>query len=146
MIEQTMVNPGTLPVSALELEYYLEGRVILPETEEYNQARLAWNRYVDQFPALIVIPKNAQDIATAVLFAHRNNFGVAVQATGHGVHRQANGGLLILTREMTGIKVDPITRTARLEAGVEWGPVLKATQEHGLAPLLGSSPNVGAVG
>jgi len=69
-----------------------------------------------------------------------------VQATGHGNVRPADDCLLVLTHNMTGLEVDPLTRTARVEAGVKWGAVLAAAQQHGLAPLLGSSPGVGAVG
>src|SRR5690606_2881313 len=44
------------------------------------------------------------------------------------------------------VEVDPVMGTARVGAGVKWGPVLEQAQRHGLAPLLGSSPDVGAVG
>jgi hypothetical protein len=47
---------------------------------------------------------------------------------------------------MHGVKVDAKTKTAWVEAGAEWGVVLEAAQTVGLAPLLGSSPGVGAVG
>jgi hypothetical protein len=42
--------------------------------------------------------------------------------------------------------VDPEARVAYVEAGATWAPVLAQAQAHGLAPLLGSSPDVGAVG
>jgi hypothetical protein len=35
-----------------------------------------------------------------------------VQATGHSVRRPANGALLILTGQMNGVEVDPVTETA----------------------------------
>jgi FAD/FMN-containing dehydrogenase len=42
--------------------------------------------------------------------------------------------------------VNPDTQTAWVSAGAKWGRVLEQTQSVGLAPLLGSSPDVGAVG
>jgi FAD/FMN-containing dehydrogenase len=47
---------------------------------------------------------------------------------------------------MRAIQVDPDTQTARIEAGAKWGEVLQETQAVGLAPLLGSSPDVGVAG
>jgi FAD/FMN-containing dehydrogenase len=128
------------------LQSILSGELLRPETPAYEEARLAWNRAVEHYPLLIVVAKTAQDIAAAVSYACQNQLGVAVQATGHGNVRPANDCLLILTKEMTGVEIDPAAQTARIEAGVQWGKVLAAAQEYGLAPLLGSSPTVGAVG
>jgi FAD/FMN-containing dehydrogenase len=46
---------------------------------------------------------------------------------------------------MTGVRVDPAQRTARIEAGARWQQVIEAAAPHGLAPLSGSSPELGAV-
>lgn len=129
-----------------ELQAQIEGRVITPEDSGYDEARLAWNRKVVQYPAVIVEAESAQDVATAVTFARQHNLGVAAQGTGHGNIRPADDCLLILTRQLNGVLVDPAAQTATVEAGVKWGAVLAAAQKHGLAPLLGSSPTVGVVG
>lgn len=129
-----------------ELQAQIEGQVITPEDAGYDEARLAWNRKVVQYPAVIVEAESAQDVATAVTFARQHTLGVAVQGTGHGNVRPADDCLLILTRQLNGVLVDPAAQTAHVEAGVKWGAVLAAAQKHGLAPLLGSSPTVGVVG
>ena len=120
--------------------------MLAPGVAGYDEARQAWNLSFEQRPALIVVAANAVDIAEAVLFARDAGLGVAVQATGHGLARPADEGLLIVTSQMTGVEVDAASQTAWIEAGAKWGLVLEATQPHGLAPLLGSSPDVGAVG
>ncbi|HMB22778.1 MAG: FAD-binding oxidoreductase [Chloroflexota bacterium] len=124
----------------------VNGKVITPGSDEYDLARKAWNLTVDQHPALIVMPQNANDIVEALRFARAQGLEVAVQATGHGVIRPANGSLLIVTSQMTNVRVDPETQTAWVGAGAKWGRVLEAAQAVGLAPLLGSAPHVGAVG
>lgn len=129
-----------------ELRANVQGQVFIPEDPGYDEARLAWNRKVQQYPAVIIAVESAGDVQTAVRFARRHDLGVAVQATGHGNIRPADDCLLILTRRMQGIEVNPGAQTARIDAGVQWGAVLALTQQHGLAPLLGSSPTVGAVG
>jgi len=132
------------PFSQLQMQ--VQGQVITPDDSQYDQVRLAWNRKVVQHPAVILLAESAQDVAAAVAFAKEQGLGVAVQATGHGSVRPADDCLLILTRQMNQVTIDPLTQTAHIEAGVQWGHVLAAAQEHGLAPLLGSSPTVGAVG
>lgn len=144
----TMPVPATsdLKSAANQLRAKVQGQVILPDEPGYPEARLAWNRRVDQRPALIVAAKTDQDVVEAVAFAGQHNLGVAVQSTGHGNVRPADDCLLILTREMTGVEIDPQAQTAHVKAGEKWGAVLAAAQQHGLAPLLGSSPTVGVVG
>ena len=144
---------ASLPVSqnydlqrVAQLRTCVNGKVITPKDDGYDTARKAWNLTVDQHPALIVIPQNANDVAEALRFAQAHGLEVAVQATGHGVIREANGSLLIVTSQMTDVRVNPEAQTAWVEAGVKWGDVLAVTQTVGLAPLLGSAPHVGAVG
>jgi FAD/FMN-containing dehydrogenase len=105
-----------------------------------------WNLAVQHRPAVVVGATCAADVAAAVAFAVQHGLPVAVQATGHGPVRAATGCLLISTRRMQGVAVDPHRRIARIQAGVKWKKVLEAALEHGLTPLVGSSSDVGAVG
>ena len=129
-----------------DLRRRIDGSVTTPADPAYEAERLTWNRAVDQRPAVIVTVTSANDVVEAVRFAREQGLGVAVQATGHGTARPANGALLILTRAMSEVIIDPEAQTARIEAGVQWGQVLEMAQVYGLAPLLGSSPGVGAIG
>jgi hypothetical protein len=128
------------------LRSYVSGDVITPEEPVYAQARMAWNLLVDQHPAVIVLAESASDVAEAVRFANSEGLGGAVQSTGHGNVRPADDCLLILTSPMRDIQVDATAQTAWIQAGAKWGMVLEKTQALGLAPLLGSSPDVGAIG
>jgi FAD/FMN-containing dehydrogenase len=47
---------------------------------------------------------------------------------------------------MRGVRVDPASRTARVEAGALWKDVIPEAQAHGLAGLVGSASHVGVVG
>ena len=143
----------TIPfISALDptaidtLRGQLTGWAIAPGDPAYDHARAAFNLTVDQQPALVVMAATAGDVAAAARFAAAHGLDLAVQATGHGVIRPANGALLINLAELSGVTIDPAARTARVLGGTKWGAVLAAAQAHGLAPLLGSSPTVGAVG
>jgi hypothetical protein len=94
---------------------------------------------------MIVVAAAPEDVAAAVRYAVSEGLPVAVQATGHGPSVPADGAVLINTRRMTGLEVDPAA-TARIGAGVKGGTLLKETAPHGLAPLVGSTPEVGFVG
>lgn len=121
-------------------------QVILPGDELYDTARRAWNLSVDQYPALIVKAQSAPDVIETIRFARAQNLQVAVTGTGHGVVRNADDCLLLDTSQLAGVRLDVPSQTAWVGAGTKWGAVLKAAQVEGLAPLLGSSPDVGVVG
>lgn len=105
-----------------------------------------FNTAVVHRPDLVVAARAVADVAAAVAHARRTGTRVAVQATGHGAARPLEGGVLVSTRAMQGVSVDPVARTARVAAGVRWRAVIDAAAPYGLAPLSGSSSGVGAVG
>ncbi|MFF1923340.1 FAD-binding oxidoreductase [Streptomyces sp. NPDC058221] len=96
-------------------------------------------------PDLVVRATGAEDVRAAVARAARDGLRVAVHATGHGLPGPVEGGVLIDTGRMDSVRIDPARRTAAVGAGTTWGQVAEAAAPHGLAPLNGSSPGVGAV-
>jgi len=129
-----------------ELRTRVRGAVLGRGEPGHDEACLAWNRVHRHHPDVVVVAEDAADVAEAVRFAAATGRGLAVQATGHGVARPAEGGVLLLTHRLQELTIDPEEGTAWVGAGVRMGAVLAAAQDHGLAPLVGSSPEVGAVG
>lgn len=119
--------------------------LLVPGDPDYAAEASGFNTAVTHAPELIVAAASPTDVVRAVREAAERGTSLAVLATGHGASLSADG-VLVTTRRMTGIAVDPVARTARLEAGVRWADVLAETVPHGLAPLNGSSPSVGVVG
>ena len=144
LMPERAATPGLTDIAALRVA--LRGAVFTPEDPEYATATAAWCAGVRHTPALVVLPETAADVATAVGFARDHGLPVAVQATGHGAAKPCNHGLLINTSRMQGVTVDPVAGTARVEAGTKWNAVIPIAQEHGLAPLNGSSSDIGVVG
>jgi FAD/FMN-containing dehydrogenase len=122
------------------------GPVLRAGEQGYDDERLGLNRAVESHPAYVVGAAGDQDVVAAVRLAAQRKLAVAVLATGHGPAVAADNAVLINTRRMDGVTVDADQRTAWIEAGTRWRQVLEHTAGHGLAPLNGSSPNVGAVG
>jgi FAD/FMN-containing dehydrogenase len=104
-----------------------------------------FNLAVAQAPELVVGATSPEDVAEAVRFAAEHGLGVSVQTTGHGAQVPITG-LMITTRRLDAVSVDPEAKTATVGGGVRWGAVIEAAAEHGLAPITGSSPNVSVVG
>jgi hypothetical protein len=131
-----------------ELRDSIAGDVYAPGDDGYEQARLAWNLFVDQRPAVIVMPESAVDVVKAVRFARRHGLRIAPQGTGHGSSavEGLEGAMLLKTTRMRRVDIYPASRTARAEAGTEWQDVTVPAAEHGLAALAGSSPDVGVAG
>ncbi|MET9956150.1 FAD-binding oxidoreductase [Streptomyces sp. NPDC006339] len=97
-------------------------------------------------PDRVVEPTGPEEVRAAVRYAAEHGLTVTVESTGHGRRGPVEGGLLLGTRRMDEVLVDPAARTARVGAGARWGQVIEAAAPHGLAPLNGSSPGVGVVG
>jgi FAD/FMN-containing dehydrogenase len=120
------------------------GPVYRPGDDGYDEERTGYQLLDPHRPQVIVAAAGAQDVRTAVEYAAEHRIPLAVQATGHGL-RAATEGVLISTRRMTEVTVDPSARTAWVAAGATWAHVIAAAAPHGLAPLSGSFPGVGAV-
>jgi FAD/FMN-containing dehydrogenase len=119
--------------------------VLRPGDPGYDDELAGFQTGFTQRPALVVAAGSAADVSAAVRYAAGQDLPMGVQATGHGLPGASDGGVLITTRRMDGVAVDPVARTARLQAGVRWGRVVAAAEPYGLAPLNGSAPSVGAV-
>jgi predicted outer membrane lipoprotein len=136
------------PHSPSRLASMLEGKIVIPQHVRFDAARQAWNLAVDQRPAAVVFPESAQDVAAAILFAREFGQQVAAQGTGHnaGPLGSLEDTILLKTERMRRVTIDPVARTARVEAGALWLEVVEAAAQHQLAAPGGSSPNVGVVG
>ncbi|MGK5111553.1 FAD-binding oxidoreductase [Geodermatophilus sp. CPCC 205506] len=139
-------GPGIPPAAVADLRSRVHGPVYAAGDEGLAAEVFAWNVAVRHTPAVAVGATCAADVAAAVSWAVAHGLPVAVQATGHGPVRNAAGSVLVSTRRMQGVTVDPGRRTARVEAGVKWEKLLAAAAEHGLTGLCGSSSDVGVVG
>ena len=138
----------SLSQDASRLSAGLTGEVVLPGQPGFDDARQAFNLAADQEPAAVVFAGSARDVAAAVTFAADHGLRIAAQGTGHNAMPLGplTGTILLKTHRMNRVDIDPLARTARVEAGTVWSDVVQAAAKHGLAPLPGSSGNVGVAG
>jgi len=128
------------------LESAVRGQVWLPGTDGFDAARRPWNLAVEQPVAAVVEAADADDVAALVRHARAAGLGVATQPNGHGASGRTGGTILLRTRRLDTLEVDPVARRARVGAGVSSGRLQAAAAPHGLTGLPGSSPVVSVTG
>jgi FAD/FMN-containing dehydrogenase len=124
------------------------GEVVFAGERGWQDARQSWSLLVDQHPAAVLFPEDADDVAAGIRYAREAGLRVAVQSTGHsaGALGDLSGTVLLRTSRMRGVSIDPAGRRARVAAGAVWDDVVRPATEVGLTALHGSSPDVGVAG
>ncbi|NEK60037.1 FAD-binding oxidoreductase [Geodermatophilus sabuli] len=141
---------STRPLStadlATELAARTRGEVVPGADGSALPAVTPFNLATEHRPELVLLAADAEDVAAVVGLAAAAGRRIAVQATGHGAPAAGPDTVLVSTRALDGVVVDPTARIATVGAGATWQQVLDAAAPHGLAALAGSAPGVSAVG
>jgi FAD/FMN-containing dehydrogenase len=126
----------------------LRGPLLRPGDGGYDAARRVWNGMIDRRPALIARCAGVADVIAAVRFARSHELLVSVRGGGHNITGNAvcEGGLMIDLSPMKSVRVDPVKRIARAEAGLTWGEYNRETQAFGLASTGGVVSTTGIAG
>ena len=135
--------------SALEsLRVGVRGNVLTAGDPGYDEARSVWNAMIDRRPAVIVQPRETNDISTAVNVAREHGLSLSIKGGGHNIAGMAvcEGGLMIDCSLMRSVNVDPASRRVRVGPGAVWGDVDHVTQPYGLAVPSGIISTTGVAG
>jgi len=121
---------------------------IKPGDAEYDDARAVFNGMIDRHPQVIMRCTSADDVVDVVNYARDSGLPLSVYGGGHSVTGASvvDDGVVCDMRGMKGIDVDADARMVRAEAGLNWGELDGATQEHGLAVTGGRVPDTGSRG
>ena len=98
-----------------ELSDSLKGKLLLPGSQAYDDARFLLVQSYDKHPALVVQPVGAADVQHAVNFARENDLLLAVKCGGHAAAgtSSCDTGLQIDLSQLRNARVDPVAKTAR---------------------------------
>ena len=146
MSHDTAIPVPHVTEALTELAAILPGEVMTPADPDWAEQSLGWVRSVDQRPRAVVTVADEEDVVATVRTAARHGLVVAAQPVGHGATTALDRTVLVRTRALRSIDVDPVARVARVGAGVKWGELLAATEPFGLTALAGSSPDPSVVG
>jgi hypothetical protein len=126
----------------------LRGQVLTREDTGYDAARTVYNAMIQRRPGAIAQVADVADVIACVNAARETAVRVAVRGGGHnaGGLGVLDGGLVVDLRNLRGIRVDPRTRTVRVEGGATWGDVDHATHAFGLATPCGFISTTGVGG
>ncbi|MEP6526902.1 MAG: FAD-binding oxidoreductase, partial [Nocardioidaceae bacterium] len=114
----------------------------------YDVARRVYNAMIDRRPRVIVRPANTGDVMMAVSFARDNDLPVATRGGSHSVpgFGTCDDGVVVDLSSRRGVRIDPLTQTARAEGGATWGDFNAATYPFGLATTGGIISTTGVGG
>lgn len=103
---------------------------------------------IDRHPAAVVRAAGAADVMRAVNVAREHQLVLSIRGGGHNIAGNAvcEGGLMLDLTPMKSVRVDPSTRTARVEPGVTLAEFDKEAQAFGLATPLGTNSTTGVAG
>jgi FAD binding domain/Berberine and berberine like len=126
----------------------VQGRVLHPGGDGYDEARRVFNAMIDRRPAAIVRCAGAEDVVTAVNYARDHELPLSVKGGGHSVAGTAvcEGGVMVDLSLMKGLRVDPAASVALAEPGLTLGEFDAGTQSYGLATTTGVVSMTGLAG
>jgi FAD/FMN-containing dehydrogenase len=100
-------------------------------------------------PALVVRPRDPDEVAAALDHAVRHDLAVSVRSGGHSAlgHGTNTGGLVVDLSRLEAVEVlDPDRRLVRVGGGATWGRVGDALDPHGWGLTSGDTSDVGVGG
>jgi FAD/FMN-containing dehydrogenase len=130
------------------LEQSLRGRLIRPTDVDYDAARALYNGMINKRPRLIARCVDAADVINTVNLAREEGLLLAIRGGGHNGpgFGSCDDGLVIDLSMMKGVRVEPESRTVRVDGGCTSGDVDHATHAFGLAVPFGIVSTTGVAG
>lgn len=130
------------------LQERVHGAVVTPKDPGYDEARTVYNAMIDRSPAVVVRAANAGDAIAAVDFAREAALDLAVRGGAHSVpgFGTVDDGVVLDFSAMRGVRIDPVARTARVEAGATWADLNAAAYAFGLGVTGGIISTTGVAG
>jgi FAD/FMN-containing dehydrogenase len=151
MPDLTTLDGGSASVSedaVTSLSQALDGELLTPASEGYDEARAIWNGMIDRRPGLIVMCENAEDVGEAIRFAAEHSVLTSIHGSGHNIAGNAvcEGGLMVSFARMKAVAVDTDSGRVRVQPGATLGDLDAATQAHALAVPTGINSTTGIAG
>lgn len=125
----------------------VRAEVLRPGDAGYDDAARVF--FATGQPALVVRPRDPEEVAAAVRHAVRHDLALSVRSGGHSAlgHGTNDGGLVIDLRHLDRVEVvDAERRLVRIGGGATWGQVAATLDPHGLGLTSGDTTDVGVGG
>jgi FAD/FMN-containing dehydrogenase len=129
-------------------ETKLTGRLIFPDSPDYESARLLWARQFSKFPLVIVYCQNVQDVVNALSWCREHDVAFRARSGGHALEgwSSVDGGVVIDVSDMNQIDVDESAGVATAQTGATQGAVVDALGRKGYTIPTGGEADPGIAG
>ncbi|KAJ5782045.1 FAD-binding domain-containing protein [Penicillium paradoxum] len=128
-------------------EAITKGEVLAPCDDGYAASIKRWSVAAEMQSAVVVRPKSAEEVSTAVKFAVANQLPLAVCGGGHSTSGTSSSkGIVIHLGNMRKVEVDQPNMTVSFGGGCLWGDVDSALEAHDLATVGGAVNHTGVGG
>jgi FAD/FMN-containing dehydrogenase len=140
--------PQAKDVPTDQLRSQLDGELIAPQDDAYDEARHVFFKGYDRRPLAIARVAGAEDVARVVTGARETGLELAVRSGGHSRagHGTSDGGLVIDLSGMDSVEIDSDGKSAWVETGATAGQYTIATGERERVTGLGDTGSVGIGG
>ncbi len=132
----SIASPITTDALATTLRAGIDGDVVTHDDPSFPAAAFGFSVSAQRRAEVIVIAARATDVAATVRIAARAGRRIAIQLPGRSA---GDGDVLIVTRLLAGVSVDPLTRTATVGIAAGWTQVLDAAEPLGLFAMAAGS-------
>ncbi len=143
-------NVTTTQISAVAdaLRPRLGDRVLTRDSDEFAETAALPFAVPGGPPALVVRPRDADEVALAVVAAREAGLPIAVRSGGHSLGRfgTVEDGLVLDLRLLADIEIDGAARVGHAGGGAFAGAYTAAAGEHDLATGFGDTGGVGVAG
>ncbi|MDF2568085.1 MAG: yvdP 1, partial [Oscillospiraceae bacterium] len=126
----------------------LTGRIVVPNSPFYEEARQDWNRAIQQYPFIIVYCADKSDVSNAVIWSRRHCIPLRIRNGGHNYEGYSNGDctLIIDVSEMNSLEIDECENLLHVQGGVTNKDVYEFVSSRGYPFPGGTCPTVGLSG
>jgi FAD/FMN-containing dehydrogenase len=138
---------ATSPQLTSDLGARLDGELITPADNGYDEARKVFFHGFSRRPAAVARAANAEDVARVVGYARDEGLELAVRSGGHSSagHGTSDGIVLDLSR-LRSLDIDAAGHSAWAGSGLTAGDYTSAVGAHGLVTGFGDTASVGIAG
>ena len=140
-----MITAGPLstPDLAATVRASIHGDVVTPDEPSFAAATFGVTGVA---PELVVVAADAADVGRVAVLAGRAGRRVVAQIAGRPTVVATERTILLITRLLATVRVDPDRRTASIGIGASWRQVLDAAEPFGLTALSAAADPDVAVG
>lgn len=123
----------------------LTGRVVRPDSPEYELARQNNIKFFDNYPSIIVFAQNVVDIQNAICYARQHELTLRIRSGRNSISGSSNGNsfLIIDVSEIKFMRIDKRKERVYLGGGVTQGEVLDFLADSGYFTAAGSERALG---